>query len=189
MIGKGLCRLALLLVIIMMLTGCLTSEYKEYRYTINSDGTGYGSIKYINIVSEEDEEKDVSFKDFGELISDYVEGEQFETDNPNLMVTDKKLYEENGQLCGKIDFTFGNYKDLGFFSIEDCECSPLMYYFGSLSETYMESNGNEFGDVATIPILYWNKSASEVYFKTIVKEDMTDAHSLLELYKVWEKDN
>ena len=48
----------LVLGLMIGLTGCLTPEYKEYYYTINDDGSGEGRMKFINLVSEEDEDED-----------------------------------------------------------------------------------------------------------------------------------
>ena len=105
----------LLMGLMIGLTGCLTPEYKEYYYTINDDGTGEGRMKFINLVSEEEDEEDVSAKDFGELITDYYEGEQFSEDNPHLTITDKKLYEEEGMLMGEVWFTFESADSIGFY--------------------------------------------------------------------------
>ena len=62
----------------VLLGGCLGVEKKEYRFTLNPDGSGSGVIRYVNVVSIDDnsgteEAKDVSFKDFAELVSDYLE--------------------------------------------------------------------------------------------------------------------
>ncbi len=78
---KSFLRISMLIVfslVLINLTGCLSTEYKEYIFEINSDGSGEGEIIFYNLVSVEDDEKDVSFKDFGELVSDYIEGTNFE---------------------------------------------------------------------------------------------------------------
>ena len=61
-------RLLAFLLTTMLLTGCLATEYKEYRFNLNNDGTGTGSVIFYNLISVEDDEQDVSFKDFGELV-------------------------------------------------------------------------------------------------------------------------
>lgn len=173
----------------IFLSSCLTTEYKEYRFTFNSDGSGSGVIKYVNIVSQEDEEKDVSFTDFGELIDEWLKGSSFEDENPSYTVVRKELYEENGVLCGEVEFTFDSFRQAGFIRFEDCDCAPILYYMGSLSETYMESNGTYFSDETDMdfPVMSWKPGISEVFFKTQVQEDLSDCHSLLPLYKTWEE--
>ena len=175
----------LLMGLMIGLTGCLTPEYKEYYYTINDDGTGEGRMKFINLVSEEEDEEDVSAKDFGELITDYYEGEQFSEDNPHLTITDKKLYEEEGMLMGEVWFTFESADSIGFYRYEDCNCCPWMLYIGSISETYLESNWTFLGADRDFPMIVWDDGQDEFYFKTHLKEDMSNGHELLPLYKAW----
>jgi hypothetical protein len=170
---------------LLNLTGCLATEYKEYIFKLDPDGSGEGTITFHNIVSVEDDEKDVSFKDFGELVSDYMEGTRFEDDNPDYVVTNKELFEEDSILIGKVEFTFTDFRNIGFFKSEDCDCSPLMYYMGDFGETYSESNGNYLGDEKDFPVIIWQSDADEIYIKTIVQEDLTGTHSLLKLYRTW----
>lgn len=170
----------------ILFTSCLTSEFKEYRYILKKDGSGQGSIIYVNIVSEEDEEKDVSFSDFGELIDSYLEGEKFEEENTFLTVTGKEIYEKNGVLMGKVRFTFDSIDSIGFFTL-DIDNSPFMYYLGSLSETLIETNGDYLGENRDIPIIVWDADVKEFYIKTQLKEDMSDAHSLLPVYRTWKE--
>ncbi len=187
---KLLRRLTILIfsLTLFTLTGCLSIEYKEYTFKINSDGSGEGEILFYNIVSVEDDEKDVSFKDFGELVSDYIEGTNFENNNPNYQVTNKELFEKDSVLVGKVEFTFTNFMDIGFFKSEDCDCSPLMYYMGDFGETFSESNGNYLGEEKNFPIIIWKANEDEIYIKTIVQDDLTGTHSLLNLYRTWNDD-
>ncbi|MCF7794397.1 MAG: hypothetical protein K9N09_10585 [Candidatus Cloacimonetes bacterium] len=180
-------RIAVLVLLSLLINGCLTTENKLYSFKINPDGSGSGTVIFENIVSEEDEGKDVSFDDFGELIDDYVNGTVFETDNPGYNIKRKEIYEENGKLYGKFVFTFDNLEDAGFYRYEDCSCAPVMYYMGSLSETLLDTNGNYLGYDRDFPIIVWPANATEFSFKTNVKEDMSDAHSLLPLYKTWKE--
>jgi len=171
----------------LLLTGCLATEYKEYRFKLNVDGTGEGSVIFYNLISVEDDEQDVSFKDFGELVSDYIEGTRFEDDNPGYVVTSKEIYEENGLLVGKVEFTFEDIRIVGFYKAKDCDCSPLLYYLGDFGETYSQSNGNYLGAEDDFPMIEWEPGTKEIYLKTIVQEDLESTHSLLPLYKTWKE--
>ena len=171
--------------VLINLTGCLSTEYKEYIFKINPDGSGDGEIIFYNLVSVEDDEKDDSFKDFGELVSDYIEGANFEDDNPNYQVTNKELFEMDSMLVGRVEFAFTNINDIGFYKSDDCDCSPLMYYMGDFGETYAESNGNYLGEEKDFPVIIWQSDANEIYIKTVVQEDLTGTHSLLKLYHTW----
>ena len=171
--------------LLIILTGCLSTEYKEYIFQINPDGSGEGEIIFHNLLSVEDDEKDDSFKDFSELISDYIEGENFENDNPNYQVTNKDLFEQDSILVGKVEFEFTNINEIGFFKSDDCDCSPLMYYLGDFGETYSESNGNYLGEEKDFPVIIWPFDADDIYIKTVVQEDLAETHSLLRFYHTW----
>ncbi len=171
----------------VLLTGCLATEYKEYRFNLNDDGTGTGSVIFYNLISVDDDEQDVSFKDFDELLTDYVDGTRFEDDNPGYTLSSKEIYEENGLLVGKVEFTFEDIRSIGFYKAKDCDCSPLLYYMGDFGETYSESNGNFLGAEDDFPMIEWEPSIDEIYLKTIVQEDLESTHSLLPLYKTWKE--
>ena len=181
-------KLIVFSLILINLTGCLSTEYKEYIFKINSDGSGEGTIIFHNLISVEDDEKDDSIQDFGELVSDYIEGTKFEIDNPNYHVTNKDLFEKDSVLVGKVEFTFSNLRNVGFFKSEDCDCSPLMYYMGGFGESYLESDGTYLGGENEFPIILWQSDFNEIYFKTLVQEDLNGTHSLLKFYQNW-KDN
>ncbi len=178
-----LISIILFLIPVFFATGCLTTEYKEYRFSLNDDGSGEGSITFHNIVSVEDDNQDVSINDFDELLSDYINGNRFELDNQNYKVTDKELYEDNDVLSGKITFSFSNIDSIGFFKDDNCNCSPLIYYLGDFGETLIESNGTTLVESKNIPIILWDRDTTDIYFKTIVQENLEQAHSLLPLYK------
>ncbi len=184
---NSLQRIFALLLTALLFTGCLATEYKEYRFNLNADKTGTGSVIFYNLISVEDDEQNVSFKDFGELVTDYVEGTRFKDDNPGYNVTSKEIYEENGLLVGKVEFTFEDIRSIGFYKAKDCDCSSLLYYMGDFGETYSESNGNFLGAEDDFPMIEWEAGTKEIYLKTIVQEDLESTHSLLPLYKTWKE--
>ena len=172
-----------------LLGGCLTSEYKEYKYRINEDGSGEGKIRFVNIVAQDDEGKDVSFKDFDELIDDYLSGEKFEEENPALIILGKRLYEEENKLVGEVEFMFNSIDSLGFYRNSSCECGPILYYISELYETLFETNGKYLGRDRDFPIIIWKPETNEFYFKTYVQEDLYGTRSLLPDYKIWKENN
>lgn len=184
---KSITLIAIIIFTVALLfTGCLSVEKKVYYYKVNEDGTGEGKIKYINIISEMDDETDVSDTDFDELINNYLNGTYFEDENPNLFVQDKKLFEENGVLCAEVSFTFNSFPQIGFYKYPKCECSPIMYYIGGLSETYEESNGEYLGDESSMYFIIWDAGTTEFEFTTIVSTVVENSISLLPRYLEWE---
>ncbi len=182
---KIISRFSIIFLASLFMTGCLTTEFKEYRFHINADGSGSGTVKFINLVSEEDEETETVTSDFDELINNYIEGENFEVDNPFYQVSSKELFEEDGMLCGKVEFTFDNYRDIGFYKFKDSDIAPVIYYLNDDSEVLIETDGEFYADNQNIPISLWEPGTNDFYFKTSIKEDMSDAQSLIEHYRLW----
>ena len=191
MLNKIIVRSAILTVLCLIICSCLSTEFKEYSFKINADGSGLGSIKFVNIVSVEDEGKNVSTADFDELINSYINGNNFEELNPNFNVISTEIFKENDVLNGLVKFTFNDFQKIGFYHYQRSESAPIMFYSGSLSETLQETNGEYLGEDAEngIPMIVWAPGTSEFKFKTIATDDMTNTHSLLENYDLWLQTN
>lgn len=173
----------------LVISGCLTSEFKQYFFKVNADGSGTGTIKFINIVSEEDEGQNVSNIDFDELINNYINGTSFEDANPNFNVISKELFVDGGMLNGQVEFTFDNFQEIGFYHYKNSDYAPVMFYLGSMSETLLETDGEYLGGYTDeeegIPMIVWSPKTTEFSFKTIVKDEMSNAHTLLDNYNIW----
>ena len=180
-------KILLLAALCFILSSCLNTEFKQYFFKINADGSGTGTIKFINIVSEEDEEQNVSTTDFDTLINNYINGTTFEEANPNFNVISKELFEENGVLNGQVEFTFKDFQDIGFYHYQCSEHAPIMFYLGALSETFLETDGEYIGgdEENEIPMIVWAPGTTEFTFKTAVKDEMSNVNSLLDLYNLW----
>ena len=179
-------RLFSLLIIVLLslcLTACLTVESKEYRIKLKSDHSGEATIKFINIMSEADDTVDISSDDFHQLIEFYLQGNQLEKENPGFQNVKKRLFEEEGVLCGEITFTFDSLGSVRIFKYDDN--SPYMYAVGSplSSEQYVESNGMLARE--WMPVVLWQKDARELYIKTKVVSEVSFQHSMLKNYKDW----
>jgi len=181
-----LCALCASLVVA---AGCISVEKKEYRFRMNADGSGAGTIRFVNIVSSDDNGKDVSFKDFAELVTDYLQGTKFEDDYPALHVTGKKLVEENGQLVGEVSFTLASFDSAGFFRAAKCECCPTLFFIGTDKgqETVTESSGTIITDVAPSPFIEWQPKSGDLTLKTTLMEDTSNIHTMLPHYRQWAK--
>ena len=173
--------------LLLLLTGCISVESKEYRFKVNPDGTGSGTITFVNIVSQDDEGRDVSFKDFGELVTDYMEGADFEDQNPQYHITGKRLFQKDSVLMGEVTFTFTSFDSIGFFRQPNCDCCPVLLHSEAFQETYVESNGAYLGDNAATPFIRWTADTKEYYIKTRIMDDMTGTRSLLAHWQGWKK--
>jgi hypothetical protein len=168
---------------ILLASGCLTVEFKEYRIRLKSDHAGEATIRFVNIMSEADDTVDISEDDFNQLIEFYVEGEQPEKDNPGYRNVKKRLFEENGVLCGEIAFSFDSLSTVRLFQYDDE--SPYMYAIaGPLSsEHYVESNGVTVQP--WMPVVFWSRESSEFYIKTKVVSEVSFQRNLVKHFRAW----
>lgn len=168
---------------LLLFSGCLTVEKKEYKYNIKNDGTLTLTINYYNIMSQDDDGADVSFKDFGELISDYVNGEKLLESYPEGKILDKKLFEKDGKLCGTAVFEFPGFLAAKLKQYKDK--GPIMIYLGAFSETFENSNGDYLG--TDFPMIFWDENQKELSYSTIVTSDISNCRPLIKHYKTWEE--
>ncbi len=178
--------LPLILLISALSVGCLQVQQKTYTFKLNPDGTGTGSVFYYNIHSTDEDERDVSFKDFGTLVTDYLEGMTLEGENANWNITGKELFEQDGVLCGRVDFTFADMGAAKLYRTANCECAPILLLPGAVDETLLEHNGNgvAMGDAEVVE---WAAGAKDISYKTEVSSNVEGARNLVEHYNAWKK--
>jgi hypothetical protein len=172
--------------VVLFLSGCLTCEKKEYTFEMTSDNTGRLTIKYINIMSIKDDSLDVSADDFQSLLNDYYDGEELQNAFPYASVISRKLYEEEGVLCGEVVYEFYTLKGAKLFRYQDK--GPFMYCLGCNaleSEYFSESNGEYGGDV--MPVVFWDQGAKKLKMTTDMTMPDETTVSLLDQYKTWEE--
>ncbi|MCB9357691.1 MAG: hypothetical protein H6508_00460 [Calditrichaeota bacterium] len=179
-------KLLPLVLIASLFVGCLQVQQKTYTYKLNPDGTGTGSVFYYNIHSTDEDERDVSFKDFGTLVTDYLEGTTLEGENEGWNITNKELFEQDGVLCGKIEFSFGDMGSAKLYRTANCECAPILLLPGSMDETLLEHNGGGVM-LGSSEVIEWPADSKEIMFKTEGASDTTGARNLVEHYNAWKK--
>ncbi len=167
----------------LLLTGCLTVEKKEYTFQLKDNNTGTLTIKFINIMSMKDDALDVSQGDFEELVTKYIEGNEIEIDYKDALVRGKRLFEENGTLCGEVVIDFNNLASVGLYQYDSK--SPLMFNVGSFldSETYLTSNGEFGGEV--MPVVFWPRSLKTLTLTTYITDPDETTVGLLTEYNEW----
>lgn len=169
--------------VLLFLSGCLTVEKKEYTFQMKDNNSGTLTIKFVNIMSMKDDALDVSQGDFEELVTNYIEGTEIEKDYEKAMVRSKRLYEENGVLCGEVIIDFDNLASVGLYQYDSK--SPLMFNVGSFldSETYLTSNGEFGGEV--MPVVFWAKSLKTLTLTTYITDPDETTVGLLTEYREW----
>ncbi len=172
-----------IILLALIFTGCLTVEKKEYTFQLKDNNSGTLTIKFVNIMSMKDDALDVSQGDFEELVKNYVEGNEIETDYETALVRSKRLFEENGVLCGEVVIDFENLASVGLYQYDSK--SPLMFNVGSFldSETYLTSNGEFGGEV--MPVVFWPKSLKTLTLTTYITDPDETTVGLLTEYNEW----
>jgi hypothetical protein len=177
-------QLCALCTVCLLMTSCLTVEKKSYKITLNGSQSGTCTITYHNIVSTTDDGKDVSFKDFAELVTDYYEGTKLENEMANIRDV-KKSFRVNGQeLSGEFTFAFDSLSALKMFRYD--AQAPLMMYFGSMNnETYESSNGTYGGEA--MPVAFWPSQQKMLTLESKVTTIDTNHIPLGDQYTMWSK--
>jgi len=165
------------------LSSCLTVEKKEYTFELKDNSSGTLTIKFINILSMKDDTADISESDFDELINGYIDGDAIDQDYSDAIIRSKKLFEENGVLCGEVIIDFNNLINFGLFQYDSK--SPYMFNIGSFleSETFLNSNGEYGGDV--MPVVFWPKSLKTLKVTTYITSPDDSTVGLLSEYNKW----
>lgn len=180
---KNIKALSLFVLVALLITSCLTVEKKEYSFQLKDNDSGTLTIKFINIMSMKDDALDVSQSDFDELVTNYIDGSEIEMDYESALVRSKRLFEQNGVLCGEVIIDFDELKNVGLFQYDSK--SPLMFNVGSFldSETYLTSNGEYGGEV--MPVVFWPKSLKTLTLTTYITDPDETTIGLLREYNKW----
>ncbi|MEI8135391.1 MAG: hypothetical protein WCH46_10045 [bacterium] len=174
-----------------ILSGCLTADHRETRLIVNEDGkSGSGTITFTNIVSEPDDSvKDNSTDDFHKgLITEYYQGHKFEESMKGIKNVKKRLYLQDGVLMGEVKFDFDDIAKLGFYRYKGE--GPYMYYTikdGYFTSGQFELSNGSYGDETSMPVIFWDATARNFYFKVALSTPNVVHHPLVKLYNEWSK--
>jgi len=181
---RTLIALPLLALILLFISGCLTCEKKEYTFKLTGDNSGTLTIKYINIMSSMDDSLDVSEEDFMSLINDYYTGSSIEDEFPGATLVEKKLFEENGVLCGQIVLAFSDLSQVKLYRYKGKGAFMFPLNCGSLdSETFDGGNGEYGGE--KMPVVFWEQGEKTLGLSTYVTYPDETTLSLLDEYLVY----
>jgi hypothetical protein len=169
------------------LSSCLTAEKKEVHLKLNADGkSGSGSILFSGVSSSPGDSVAAVNEDFNSLIAEYYQGRKIEEANPGMKNVRKKLYKEDGELKGEIDFDFDDVSDLGIFRYKNS--GPLMYYTVSegflMSGQYESSNGTYMGE--KLPVIFWDSTQTDLFYRLTLSSPQEPKTSLLAKYDQWQ---
>jgi hypothetical protein len=175
----------LFLLPIFILSGCLTAQYKEYKIHFNDKHSGTLTITYRNIfsqISDKDNADSVLTSDYAELVSKYLAGNEIEKNFPDAKVKSKRLFENNGQLCGEVVLEFTDPSQVHLFKYD--RRSPWMFAIPS-DEDYFDSNGDKPADY--MPVVFWKRNFKDDF--SVITQISNPEGKDQSLLATWKKNN
>lgn len=179
---KKLIRFILLIIVPVSLASCLTCERKEYVFQLTGENTGRLTIKYVNIFSSLIDSTGEIFADYDEMTDMWLKGEKLERDFPNAKKIKKRLFEENGTLCGEITMEFDDLSAVNIYRYQNQ--GPYIFSMSAVNddnETFAQSNGDYGGD--KMPIIFWPEDTRTLRFSTKIAIPDSTCVSMLQLWE------
>jgi hypothetical protein len=169
----------------LIFSSCLTVEKKTYTYEFTGKGSGKLTVKYYNIMSIVDSAGVTEVEDFDDLVNNYLNGDRINTSYPEATNIQKRLFEEDGVLCGELTMDFPTAAAGRLFQFDSK--SPYTFYVSSVDgESYVESNGTYGGDFC--PVVMWSSKLKKLSITTSVSRPSDDTYvSLLKEYVKWKR--
>ena len=179
---KKLFRFLFLIIIPVTLAGCLTCEKKEYVFQLTGENSGRLTIKYVNIFSSMIDSTGELTADYDEMMTMWLNGKKLESDFPGATKFRKRLFRENGSLCGEVSMEFDNLSKVHLYRYKGK--GPFMISMSSLAddnEQFSQTNGDYGGE--KMPIVFWPGDARTLKFTTKIAEPDSTCVSMLDMWE------
>jgi hypothetical protein len=176
-------KLFLILIIPFSIAGCLTCEKKEYTIQLTGENSGRLTIKYINIFSSLIDSTGEIEIDYREMMDMWLNGEKLERDFPKAKKFKKRLFEENGKLCGEVIMEFDDISKINLFRFQ--KKGPYMFSMAGVnddSEVFSQTNGEYGGE--KMPVIFWPEDIRTLRFSTKIATPDSTCVSML---KHWDQ--
>jgi len=175
-------RFLILILIPISISGCLTCERKEYVFQLTGENSGKLTIKYVNIFSSLIDSTSELTADYEELTEMWLKGEKLENDFPQATRFKKRLFEENGTLCGEVTMEFDDLSKVRLYRYKDK--GPFMFSISGVNddgEAFLQSNGDFGGD--EMPVIFWPEDTRTLRFTTKIAVPDSTCVSMLDQWK------
>jgi hypothetical protein len=176
----------LILLVAVTVSSCLTCEKKEYIFQLTGENSGRLTIRYINIFSNSIDSVGELQTDLDELLNMWLHGEKIEHDFPKATKVRKRLFEQNYQLCGEVTMEFDNLESVRLFRFHNQ--GPYMFSMSAVNddgENFLQCNGEYGGE--KMPVIFWQDDNRTLRFTTYIARPDSSCVSLLEKWKLSEK--
>jgi hypothetical protein len=165
-----------------IISSCLTCEQKVYIFKFTGVNSGRLTIRYINIFSNSIDSAGELKADLDELMNMWLHGEKIERDFPKATNFKKRLFEQDGQLCGEIIMDFDNLSAVRLYQYRNH--GPYMFSMNAVNddgENFQQCNGDYGGE--HMPVLFWPNDSEILRFSTYIAKPDSTTVSLLEMWK------
>ncbi len=179
---KKLIRFLILILVPLSIAGCLTCERKEYVFQLTGEKSGRLTIKYVNIFSSLIDSTGELSADYDEMMNLWMNGEKLERDFPLATRFKKRIFEENGTLCGEVSMEFDDLSKVHLYRYMNR--GPFMFSMSGVNddgENFFQSNG-EFGG-EKMPLVFWPEDARTLRFSTKIATPDTSCVSMLQQWE------
>ncbi|MCB1048440.1 MAG: hypothetical protein KDC10_14690 [Calditrichaeota bacterium] len=112
-----------LLVLLLSQQACLKVEQMELRVRPRPDGRVSGEVIYRGLYSSLDEDSLTLEEEFQQLVKEYLQGDALASDLPGWRMLKRELFEDQGELCGRLIFEGDNGEAVGLFQDKTCACA------------------------------------------------------------------
>jgi len=180
---KRMIQFLVLILIAISMISCLTCERKVYIFQLTGVNSGKLTIKYVNIFSSLIDSTGELTADYKELADLWYNGEKVELDFPQAKKFKKRLFEENGTLCGEITMEFDDLSKVGLYRYMNK--GPYMFSMSGVNddgENFAQTNGYFGGD--KMPVIFWPDDTRTLRFSTKIATPDSTCVSMLPM---WEK--
>ncbi len=159
-------------------------DYLDEDYEYDEDYDFEDEDEYAVEDNNENEEPNEAEADFEELVFKYLLGDKIEEEYPMATNFNKRLFEEDGVLCGVVTMEFNSLEAVKLF--KHSKKTPIMFSISSAidSEYYEDSNG-DFGNADYMNVVFWKSNKKKLQLTTTVSEPDDKTESLLPYYLKW----
>jgi len=127
-------KLVFLTALLGIATACPKVEKKVYSFDLKAKT---GQLSFENIVTDSPE---TGNNDFMDIVNKVIRGSKLEEEHPGWNITEKKLYENEGHLDGKMSFRFTDPSAAGLYKHD--KKSPYIWCASrDEEETIVSTNG------------------------------------------------
>lgn len=147
-------KLLFVTALLALATACPKVERKVYTFDLKART---GVLKFENIITDAPESEN---NDFMDVVNQVIRGTKLEEENPGWNISKKELFENEGRLDGRMEFTFADTRSAGLYQ-HDAKSGIIWCASRDEEEVVVSTNGRRLDDV--LPgCVAWDRKATKL---------------------------